>query len=781
MSINVFYRIIIFFAILFFLVLNALLLYANYNQTLIIQSERNRYASITTANEFLRNSEELTKMARLYTTTGQAKYKRYFEDILAIRNGKLPRPKNYSPYYWDYVLGHTQTHQANGDLISYTNRVKDLNFSDFELQMLKKSEQKANELASLEQKAFDLMQQPAPNDGSSAAYKKNKELASNLLHSEQYLQIKAKLLEPIEEFQLAVEARTEKIFMQQQLKQQYILYAFQAITFLALILCIIAYRYTDRQVVQPINALHHQAKKVAEGIYSSRNHIAVKNDLKTLGKTLNIMCAFIEKDNRERQRLLKLVQEGEERFRNAIEYAPIGMAIKSLDGKWVQTNISLRETLGYSAEEMQNLKPNDIIHPDDLAQETQLEQQLIKGDIKVYQRENRYIHKDGHIVWVLLSASLMSDNEGKPLNLIAQIHNIGPRKRREKEMKNLHEQMAETLVELQQRQHENVLLNKMNEMLHTCQNTTEAYAIILLTAKELFPILNGGLIIYDKTTQQMDTVGQWGEQQISLPSFVPNDCWALRNGNVYVVDDPAHAILCHHYLTPPTGGYINLPLIVRGETIGLLDINSSQGERIHEKIQQLSITFSESIKLALANINLREALRYQAIRDGLTGLFNRRYLDETLPRELEQMARSNQTLSLTMIDIDRFKRFNDEFGHDAGDEVLKLVGKILQQTIRLGDIACRYGGEEFVIILINASLEDARQRVNDICQNIKKTQLNFQGQNLPQMTVSAGIACAPLHGQQADILLGAADEALYAAKKAGSDRVIVYQADITAI
>lgn len=770
------YKMVICLAIIFFLSLNVLVFYARYNHKLIIQSERNRYASIRTAYELLQNSDDLTKMARLYTITGDEKYKHYFDDIIAIRDGKLARPKNYSPFYWHHVLGGKQRHVPTEASVGFIPAINKLNFSAFETERLRKAERSENELMNLEKQAFDLMENASVQKGQFITRDKQKVThAQQLLHGTEYLQAKSNVLEPIEEFQIAIELRTEKEFITLQARQQRVLYLFQGIILFALLLCLFAWYYASRRVVKPIGELLVQAGKVAEGDYSARNNVNTNNELETLGQTINHMCISIESDIAEREHLTHLLQVSEERFRNAIEYAPIGMAIKGLDGSLLQVNQALCEMLGYSNHDMRHLNAKRIIHPDDWAKEKDLEQDLVEGKIKSYQTELRFLHKDGHIVLVLLSAALMSDNQGKPMNFISQIHDIGPRIENEKAMAELHEQMSVALIELQNREHENTLLSKMNEMLHACQNADEAHSIIHLTAKDLFPSFSGGLAVYNKPALYLETVRQWGEQQILAASFSTKDCWALRNGNIYIVNDPTNAVLCHHYTSAPTGAYINLPLIVRTETIGLLDIHSDQSFVITDQLKQLAITFAESIKLAMANINLREALHDQAVRDSLTGIFNRRYLDETLPRELEHMKRSKSTLSLAMLDIDRFKYFNDEYGHDAGDEVLRFISKVLQMAIRGGDIACRFGGEEFVVILIETSLDEACQRIKQICQQIKQEPLIFQGMTLPKVTLSAGIAVAPMHGEHAETLLSAADDALYAAKKAGRDRVEVFQ------
>jgi diguanylate cyclase (GGDEF)-like protein len=181
------------------------------------------------------------------------------------------------------------------------------------------------------------------------------------------------------------------------------------------------------------------------------------------------------------------------------------------------------------------------------------------------------------------------------------------------------------------------------------------------------------------------------------------------------------------------------------------------GERILEVQQQL--------------VAAREALRMQAIRDPLTGLFNRRYMGEALERALRRAEHGGQPLSMIMFDVDHFKRLNDTSGHQAGDDLLTHISSLLQARTRREDIACRYGGEEFLLILPGAPLEAALRRAEELRHAIRETTLEQRGQPLGPISVSAGVACFPEHGTTADELLRAADSALYRAKDLGRDRV----------
>jgi diguanylate cyclase (GGDEF)-like protein len=220
-----------------------------------------------------------------------------------------------------------------------------------------------------------------------------------------------------------------------------------------------------------------------------------------------------------------------------------------------------------------------------------------------------------------------------------------------------------------------------------------------------------------------------------------------------------------------------LPLTVQGEMLGVLSLinNTVQRGEHPPGLKQLAVTVGETIKLSLSNLKLRDELRRQAIHDPLTGLFNRRYLDETLPRELHLAQRRKVPLCIVMLDIDGFKQFNDSFGHSPGDSLLREFGRILRERLRKSDISCRYGGDEFVLVFPDSSIADTQERVEQIRVFIKDLQIHYDGQKVGMITISAGIAQAPEHGTAESELLQAADEAMYIAKQAGGDRIAVYQ------
>lgn len=264
--------------------------------------------------------------------------------------------------------------------------------------------------------------------------------------------------------------------------------------------------------------------------------------------------------------------------------------------------------------------------------------------------------------------------------------------------------------------------------------------------------------------------------------FEPNACWALRTGHPHLVvagDDTAR---CAH-AEGVKNTYLCIPILAQGEALGVLHVQTTdETPSFGESELSFKTTFAEQIGLSIANIRLREALRTQSIRDPLTGLYNRRYLEEMLEREIRRAVRAEQSLGILMLDLDHFKRFNDTYGHDAGDAVLRETGWFLAKSIRAEDIVCRFGGEEFVVILPTADLEAARSRAERIRSKLRELTVLHQGQSVGVITVSVGVAALPTHGTSAKELVQAADAALYRAKREGRDRVITAQAvDVTEV
>jgi diguanylate cyclase (GGDEF)-like protein len=346
--------------------------------------------------------------------------------------------------------------------------------------------------------------------------------------------------------------------------------------------------------------------------------------------------------------------------------------------------------------------------------------------------------------------------------------------------KDFNAKLAASLAELRERNHEVTYLSQMSSFLQTCASSDEACTAIARFGPRLFPHEAGTLFLYHASRNYVELAAAWGGADANEEMFSPTDCWALRRGRLHTVGKRDQEIVCAH-ITRHGGSaepYICAPLMAQGETLGLLYLRTrpaATGEtgELTDAKQQLATAVAEQVALALSNLRLRETLRQQSVRDPLTGLYNRRFLEETLTHELARLERKNLPLSLIMIDVDHFKTFNDTFGHEAGDAVLRDLGGILQRHVRGGDIACRYGGEEFTIVLPEASLEIGRQRAEIFREAARELRLVHDGKSLGAVTLSMGVACFPEHGRRRDHLVQAADAALYEAKNNGRNRVVV--------
>lgn len=328
-----------------------------------------------------------------------------------------------------------------------------------------------------------------------------------------------------------------------------------------------------------------------------------------------------------------------------------------------------------------------------------------------------------------------------------------------------------------QRAREVALLSRLNGLLQVCVTVDEAAAVVSRLLEAFFPREAGALFVVEPARRAVERVALWGASpRGGRPLFTPDDCWALRGGQPYVVEDTATGLACPHLTDPLPRAYACVPLTAQGEALGVLHLQgeSAPGRAFaSEAKQRLLATVPEQLGLALANLRLREKLRLESIRDGLTGLFNRRYLEETLARELARAERDRHPVGVLLLDVDHFKRFNDRFGHDGGDAVLAALGGLLRESVRGGDIACRHGGEEFVLILPGADVEETRRRADDLRETVRALAVSHRGQLLDPVTLSIGIAAYPEHGAAGDALLRAADAALYRAKHEGRDRAVV--------
>ncbi|MBE9045461.1 diguanylate cyclase [Pleurocapsales cyanobacterium LEGE 10410] len=437
----------------------------------------------------------------------------------------------------------------------------------------------------------------------------------------------------------------------------------------------------------------------------------------------------------------------------------------------VYCNPFITDLLGYTPFELQKFKDgviDELIHPEDIP--------LLKRHFNncLFLKEDNYLEieyriRDTNGEWHWLhdkNTIFARDAKGKPEQILGIAQDIT-------QTKELNQKLEEQIWVLEKTNQSRIKLARMNEFIQACLSLTEAKEIIADLLQPLFANTKGVVYLINNSKNLFEAIAHWGIDSDS--SFEPKDCWAIRRGNPHVSSPQNPKLYCSHAEYANTEVQLNhslcLPMIAKGETIGMLHLRFDDLE-IGRESKNLAETVAQNLAMSFANLKLQEELRYQSLRDPLTSLYNRRYLQETLVKEIDRASRKQQFLSLMMLDVDHFKRFNDVYGHSAGDLVLNQVGAYLLSQIRQYDVACRYGGEELVILMPDASIDNTIVRAESIRTGIKKLQLKHEGKQLEPISVSIGVSCFPDDSTNPEGLIRAADKALYQAKEQGRDCVI---------
>ena len=481
----------------------------------------------------------------------------------------------------------------------------------------------------------------------------------------------------------------------------------------------------------------------------------------------------------ERHRIGRQLNERTMYLDSLIQNTPLGIVVYDGNGRVQLCNDAFEALFLYSREELIGNDIDSLVVPPDRMEESRQFVSLLASGQRVQASIQRK-RKDGALVDLeLYAAPLILDGEVR--GALAIYADSTERMQAALKLKDHAEALKRSVAELQERTAQATLLNEMGGLLQSCEGSTEAIAVVTEFGARLFPSATlGALFVFKSSRNVLEVEGKWGTTESSTHLFPPDSCWGLRRGQPHWSGFDGK-IVCGHI---KGGLFLDLcvPMMARGETLGILHLRYDRDPSIGAAVsldtwQQsqklLAVSVATQTALSLASLRLRESLRDQSIRDPLTGLFNRRYLDESLERELPNAIRKGRSLGIIMLDVDRFKKFNDMFGHDAGDTVLRELGDYLAKFIRRGDIACRYGGEEFTLVLPESSLEDTRRRAEELRTSFQQLSLKHRDIVLGKVTLSLGVAAAPNHGKNPAQLLAAADAALLRAKAAGRDRVLI--------
>lgn len=492
----------------------------------------------------------------------------------------------------------------------------------------------------------------------------------------------------------------------------------------------------------------------------------------------------LELEVKERQQTEKALRESQLLNERITQLTPNLLYIYDLEKHCnVYCNDFITDMLGYTSDDvkdMGNTMLEKLIHPEDLGEyyhNLKRFNTLKKDDY--LELEYRIKNTNGEWRWLHSRETIFArSQEGIVKQIFGIAADITERKETNLELQTINQQMSERVKELELRTQQMIRLGEMSDILQACLSVSEAENTLADLLKPLFPGCSGGVYVIKPSRDFLEMVASWGNLVGSNLMFAPNDCWGLRKGSTHVSHADQSSLYCHHiHGVTEAKTSLCVPMMAQGETLGLLYLRFDDPHRFTPTKRQLAETVSKQIAIAIANLRLRETLQNQSFRDALTGLYNRRYLEASMTRELHRAKRNNQPLAVVMIDVDHFKQFNDTYGHDAGDLVLQNISLHLQKNTRQSDIPCRFGGEELTILMLDSDMKDAIRRAEELRQGIKLLRLQYQGNTLTGITVSIGISAFPEHGEDPEELFKLADEALYKAKRSGRDRVIY--ADLT--
>jgi diguanylate cyclase (GGDEF)-like protein/PAS domain S-box-containing protein len=505
----------------------------------------------------------------------------------------------------------------------------------------------------------------------------------------------------------------------------------------------------NQQVIGVLSLAHPEAVQLDESF------------LRWLTSLANFVASLVERKQAE-----AALHESEELYRQMFQ---TNLAIKLLidrdTGAIVDANPAACRFYGYNLKRLKQMLFTDInVLP--VEEILSLMQQHLFNQQSYFQFRHKIAGGEIRDVEIY---SCPVTRQGKTL-LYSVVHDISALKQAKRALQQANVQLNNWVEELETRNREIALLSQLSDILQACLSIDEAHQALARLVQPLFPDVSGAVFVLNNSENLLEAVATWGEvHETTELLFSPGECWGLRRGRSHLADKTMESILCQHRKKDCCDSdsieSLCIPMMAQGEALGVLYLSSNQPEKFTDTKQQFAVTTAEHIALGLANLQLHEALQQQSIRDPLTGLFNRRYLEESLEREISRADRKQQSVGIIMLDLDNFKRFNETYGQDAGDNVLQELAKFLEKNIRGGDIACRYGGEEIILILPEASLEATKKRAEQIREDVKHLCWHNRYHSLGMLAISLGVAVFPEDGLTGEAVIAAANTALYHAKK----------------
>lgn len=463
-----------------------------------------------------------------------------------------------------------------------------------------------------------------------------------------------------------------------------------------------------------------------------------------------------------------------------VRHATDSMVFTDPDGLFLWANQPFFEMSGFALDECVGKKPGSLLQGADTDPETVSQIRDAVNAKRVIRTEIINYTKTGVPYWIDLTITPVYDAKGKLIHFMSIERDVT-------ESKEMARKTRDALDEEQERRRERRVLSQMSEWLFAAQTLEELQAVVTRSMSQLFPQARGELYIYSNSRDVLDLVSSWGDPN-SVPHLSAAQCWGLRRGRAYAFGTSEIDFCCEH-VNSEQNPYFCLPIIAHGDTIGLLHIAFPELEAERSKVEEinehLAMSFevaqicAEQISLAAANVRLQAELQDQSVKDVLTGLWNRRWFLDMANRELRRVRTAGEVFALAMIDVDHFKKFNDAFGHDAGDAVLKVLASHMLDLEGRGVFPCRVGGEEFAIVFSGLEMTTAQEILDRLRSRLAEAKVIFSGNALPHVTVSAGLAQLSDRNPDLETIMKRADEALYKAKANGRNCTILADEDDT--
>lgn len=568
---------------------------------------------------------------------------------------------------------------------------------------------------------------------------------------------------------------------------------FATVFLIFLLVAAVSWRIST-SITRPLHMIMHQFAQGAEGKFDERLNLVNDGEIGQLARYFNTFMEKLEESSRQ-------LRKSEENYRELFNNAAEGIFRADIEGRFISVNPALAAMLGYS-------------NPKKLMRDAgQVGKSLLTGGaanqnvLDLLQRhdtisglEVHYLKRDGEKIWFAINGRVSRNADNRVEHIEGFVSNITTRKHSEEQQRKtqleleqrVEERTAELsgwVRELERSNTESSYLREMSEMLQSCRNEEETMPVIKTYLQRFFPQDRVTLFHSDAGERRrfLSAIATGREVSGSVPELSREDCWALRQGKPHMALRHEPGIICPHFLGDnasfPKHASICVPLFAQEELTGLLmvecdapidsidDPATGTPSKLEHK-HRLAATIAEHLALALSNLKLRETLRLQTFQDPLTGLFNRRYFRQLVDREASRMQRLGTTHGIIMADLDHFKKINDTHGHEAGDEILRAFSELLLSNIRFGDVACRMGGEEFLLVLMDVGIDSARLKAQELCDAVRELTVRYEGKSI-RFTVSMGVAGWPTHGNSIEAVIQSADAALYRAKQKGRDSVVV--------